>query len=902
MELEIRDTKPPKQLGAKFKQWYDEAVKQGFTPLGWLKITLLQPMILACFRDNTGSTSLALVGSAEGGALDLQAVDLVTHLAADCKLTTTTFAIVTPQERRGIYKYSHPRASLSALARHHQKQLKKLGGGCSLPIRSLADFKQSIRDYFDYEQADESHDQIGEVLAAVARGPGGGKALIAVRKQVRRWAHPDRIKKLQAELASLGFRDATPVTVSALSTWPTLSLLHPAKQTYCVLYDDAQSTWVDFFSVRAAGTARHHCVTNANGPLLGLVAQRPTYFASVPYAGLDASTLFREFLRSRPAGKWDPVSFQKLPAAFRVVCDADTVWQLRHVEGKPDGDDAMQMVVAASHARARALLEQDELHALRRLLQRLTLTKATNPPYPSTLTAAAGSGSLEFVQLFLKEGANIEEKTYSGTPLTSAASSGHLEVVRFLLGKGARGSIPDDLLGGPITRAAQHGHLEVVRELLPRVTAAEKAKALAAAQNVGNSELIGLLGGKPSARRAAGKNQKGSLADFFSSMKESTLLMGCAPDDPPLVGKERIAGIAKARHLLRSRTLRGRLTERFEDDCDTGVLVVRTGEASLVQAVLEHDLPKGDIASMLGAAAGDGLLEICKLLLKAGVDPKNQAGGAIISAARWGNPDIVKLLLDAGADPRARNEGGETAKTDVRGPFAKRIVALLDAAVAADPKSKNAATSIKYQKPRKTPPLGGRRGVADFREFIGHPEWAIGFVESDPATVVAAFRKIHPDWQYESNLESRNVKLAWPSITLFRLRGHAWTVWIRSVGWMEMEQLVGVSEDAAGLSKALPGVRAISYLSEDTSGCEGYELYLNGKNVEEAMRGDDKSFKSTLRKKLPGNWDDFPETPFSEFGIYVPCCFIEDSGFETQLELHGVPEGSVERLDAFCIK
>lgn len=902
MKLEIKDTKPPKQLGARFKQRYDEAVRQGFTPLGWLKITLLQPMILACFRDDSLNTSLALVGSDEGGALELQAVDLVTHLATNRKLTTTTFAMVNPQERRGIYKYSHPRASLSELAGHHQKQIKKLGGGCSLPIRGLADFKRSIRDYFDYEQADQSRDQVGEVVAAVARGPREGKALIAIRKQARRWAHPDRIKKLQAELASLGFRDATPVTVSALSTWPTVALLHPAKQTYCVLYDDAQSTWVDFFSVRAVDQVQHHCATNANAPLLGLVAQRPAYFASVPYADLDVITLFREFLRSRPRGKWDPVSFLKLPAAFRFVCNADTVWQLKHVEGKPDGDDAMHKVVAASYERARALVEQDELHALRRLLKRLALTKDTNPPLPSTLTAAAGSGSLDFVKLFLKEGANIEEKTYSGTPLTSAASSGHIEVVRFLLGRGARGSIPADLLGGPITRAAGHGHLEVVRELLPLATAVEKANALAAAQNAGHAELVSLLGGKPNAKLSAGKNRKGSLADFFSSMKDSSLLMGCAPEDPPLLGKERNAGVAKASHLLRSRTLRGRLTERVEGDCDTVVLVVRTGEVSLVQAVLEQVQDSDGLASMLGAAAGNGHLEICKMLLKAGADPKNQAGGAIISAARWGNPEIVKLLLDAGANPRARTEDGESSKTDLSGPFAKRIAALLDAAVAAGPKSTNAAASIKYQKPRKKPPLEGRRGVADFRKFIGHPEWAIGFVESDPAKVVAAFKKIHPKWQHEPNLESRAVKLGWPNITVLCLRGHSWTVWIRSVGWVGMEQITGVSDDAAALSKALPGVRAIAYLSEDTSGCEGYELHMNGKKVEEAMRGDVESFKSALRKKLPGSWDDFPETPFREFGIYVPCCFIEDAGFETQLELHGLPEGSVERLDAFCIE
>lgn len=72
--------------------------------------------------------------------------------------------------------------------------------------------------------------------------------------------------------------------------------------------------------------------------------------------------------------------------------------------------------------------------------------------------------------------------------------------------------------------------------------------------------------------------------------------------------------------------------------------------------------------SMLNLAAGNGYVEIARLLIAYGADvnKKNAAGNTpLILAAAWGHAEMVHLLVDSGADVNACNNSGYTAASEV---------------------------------------------------------------------------------------------------------------------------------------------------------------------------------------------------------------------------------------------
>ncbi len=725
--------------------------------------------------------------------------------------------------------------------------------------------------------------------------------LITVREGVS-LDKSETFEHLLQELESLGFAAGPHIRVAYLANWPARLFLHAQDCVYGILYDDSQYPWIDLFSVRSGNAGTCFSVTNANAPLLGLVAQRPAYFASIQYANLNPSALYSEFLLRRTKGQWDEVCEDSASAAYQIVCEADVQWQKEYLEHKADAEEAMKRVVLDSYERVRAILERDELHAFRRLLKKLALPKDRLPRLPSSLTAAAGEGNMEVVKMFLARDWDIEEPTGYRTPLTYAASRGQLEAFNFLLQNGARASIPEDILGGPITAAAENGHIEIVRILNALVTEEERQKALKAATVEENNEIIKLLGGNPISSPAKRKSETEKPKGICAQFQEYEILMGDEPVDERLIGKPWDEGIARAIQTAATPLLKARLGEEIKDEPNSTLnLAVATGSLLLIETVLSSTIPKEHLLQALIDAAANGSLQICKVLLRAGADAKSPNGFvALISAVEWGHPDGVRLLLDAGADPKARTESGQTAKTAVHGPFSKEIATMLLASAMVK-KGKAATSTVGYIKAKNTQSIQGRVGAKDFREFVGHPEWALAFVQSDPATVCAAVSQVYPGWVRETGLLGRTLKLELPHLMVFRLKNHQWTVLVRSVGWLGMDEINGLANDATKLSRMI-NVRVVTYLAEGTSACETYEVFEKGRKVEEALRGDGNVFKSSLRKKLPGTWDQFPEASFRELGIYVPCCWLDDDGYETKLIMTGIPEGSVESLDAFLIR
>jgi ankyrin repeat protein len=84
--------------------------------------------------------------------------------------------------------------------------------------------------------------------------------------------------------------------------------------------------------------------------------------------------------------------------------------------------------------------------------------------------------------------------------------------------------------------------------------------------------------------------------------------------------------------------------------------------------------------SPLIAAAGDGHVDVVRLLLDKGADPNLIVPGdgtALIAAAGDGHTDVVDLLLQRGADVNLAAEGDETALIQAAGDGHLGVVKLL---------------------------------------------------------------------------------------------------------------------------------------------------------------------------------------------------------------------------------
>jgi len=115
------------------------------------------------------------------------------------------------------------------------------------------------------------------------------------------------------------------------------------------------------------------------------------------------------------------------------------------------------------------------------------------------LIAAVKSGKKNIVEIFIKQGANINEQVNSETTaLVEAAKNGHLEMVKWLLDKGATNTADNKGIT-PLLAAANAGRIDVVKFLLERqdtnVNQAEKSgySPLFSAAWRGHLDIVKLL-------------------------------------------------------------------------------------------------------------------------------------------------------------------------------------------------------------------------------------------------------------------------------------------------------------------------------------------------------------------------------------------------------------------------
>jgi hypothetical protein len=176
--------------------------------------------------------------------------------------------------------------------------------------------------------------------------------------------------------------------------------------------------------------------------------------------------------------------------------------------------------------------------------------------------------------------------------------------------------------------------------------------------------------------------------------------------------------------------------------------------------------------------------------------------------------------------------------------------------------SKKKATKKKAKASKKKATKGkalahGAKAFLD-ATFNSHPEWSLVAVEGpieEVAQTLADYRGT-TSWTKDATVTQAAKGDGGSARTVaIQLAGEPWTVIVRTLGFVDIEHLQGVVEDAHHVSKKLK-TRAISFIGEDTSGAIGYSLFDRGKVQEEAEwtgSGADcmDFFKSLTRDDLP---------------------------------------------------
>ena len=267
--------------------------------------------------------------------------------------------------------------------------------------------------------------------------------------------------------------------------------------------------------------------------------------------------------------------------------------------------------------------------------------------YPSSLFAAAASGSMETATLLVNRGADIEVLgNKRRTPLLAAIENGHDSTAQMLLEKGA--SIPNSEYLNTISLAAEKGLENAVRSLLNR-----GAEVNAQGRYDGNTQG-GYYGNALQAVSASGNEKIVSmLLDRGADVHAQGGHYGNALQAASYWGHE---GIVKL------------LLERGADVNAQGgyygnalQVASRNGCEQIVKLLLERgadvNAQGGHYGNALQAALCKGYKEIVELLLERGAKVNAQGGhfgNALQGASDLGHKWIMDLLLERGAEVNAQ--------------------------------------------------------------------------------------------------------------------------------------------------------------------------------------------------------------------------------------------------------
>jgi ankyrin repeat protein len=336
--------------------------------------------------------------------------------------------------------------------------------------------------------------------------------------------------------------------------------------------------------------------------------------------------------------------------------------------------------------------EQDDVQAVRALLQRGADANAAQPDGLTALHWAALNGNREIADLLLYAGATLKPLTRVGgyTPLHLAAQSGHAEIVGALLEAGAD---PDVLTGTGVTAmhfAAQANSAESITELAQRggdvdaqdsfqgrtplmfaasrnATEAIRALLQAGADPAIQTHLTDYTTRQEKDREEQNLRQRviEARAGEPEEEEEERAGRGGPPGQP---GAQRQAAQQGANATPPDSTAQEPDPDEPEPDPD------EPEEEKQVEAEKKNDEPPVRALSSIeqigvqggfGAlhyAARQGHLGAARMLLDAGADIDQPSGGdqstPLLVAVINGNYDLAQELLDRGADPNLVSDDG----------------------------------------------------------------------------------------------------------------------------------------------------------------------------------------------------------------------------------------------------
>ncbi len=264
---------------------------------------------------------------------------------------------------------------------------------------------------------------------------------------------------------------------------------------------------------------------------------------------------------------------------------------------------------------------------------------AFQPDQLSSLVWAVNTGREATVKALIDGGADVNQTTYSGTPLQVAAALGHLEIARMLIHAGADLEAKG-VRGTPLNMAITGNHSALALLLLQHHA---QPVGLESAASLGQLEVVTEL-----------LNRGAALEERSRDHETTPLLAACQSGQSAVV--ERLLEAGANPH---ARDARG------SDACHLATPEVK--DLLAARGIQSRQSPE----EALLAAAQNGALEALHQALKAGAnvdapDSRKATRGrtALALAAQAGHLPAVEALLAAGANPTLLD--GETPRNGLK--------------------------------------------------------------------------------------------------------------------------------------------------------------------------------------------------------------------------------------------
>jgi ankyrin repeat protein len=531
------------------------------------------------------------------------------------------------------------------------------------------------------------------------------------------------------------------------------------------------------------------------------------------------------------------------------------------------------------------------------------------------LATAAYHNQLEAVKLLVEKGVPIGANRHHA--VSEAARNASMDVLKFFFASGVKPEHAGHALraaaGSPLCFVSvkflveagvdptNHPHYSfnsvwdpLDKPELPADVAAEQNKPEVADYLRGKQIDVEALLAREEERRKSSESNKLDDAFWKQRHEEKTAHL--------LKGGARADAVKQALALINSPAIKPVINQCIADQTALG-LAAENGDVEIVEALLkagaDPKLKDGALQTPpIYHAVSNGHAPVAEKLLKAGADPnaKNRNGEApLVEAADWGDPEMVRMLLDAGADPKIKNDNsGFTAMSVEPGLQRWVIKEMLREAVKKRAGGKpEKGQGLSFIGKKKVVNLAVTRGVQDFRKFYydSHPEWSVAFAREEIGKVAKSYHDIVKPVRWEMDIARKKVEPARRFVYLLQLKDSPWTIVLRSLG-----SCVETDKEMKELSKQLD-TRVYTFMAEDKSGAEAYDLFEKGDLAEKAIQCGEITFESRLRHKPQFDADKFPDPVFADENIYLPVCYPENDGYNIKLVLKGLESSQVARAD-----